>query len=207
MKVEKITLGSLSTNCYIVIDQKEAIIIDPASDSESIKNKVTELGVVPKVVLLTHAHFDHIGALEDIREHFKIPTYLHEMEHDWLRDSKLNGSSLFGLGEVTAKPAEYHFDKSQYRFGSIELEVRHTPGHSPGGVAFVFREDRFVVGGDSLFAGGIGRTDLPGGEYQQLEKSIQDQFYTLPNDFVVYPGHGPNTTIKAEKLNNPFVQG
>ncbi len=206
MRVEKMGLGPLSTNCYIVAYNKQAIIIDPAGDGDRIIDKIAEMKVEPLAVLLTHAHFDHIGALEQVRTHYQIPVYIHELESDWLEDPNLNGSGLFGVGEVKANKADHFLEMKVYHFGSISIEVRHTPGHSPGGVAFVFHDHQFVIGGDSLFAGAIGRTDLPGGSFEQLEESIRQQFYTLPGTYIVYPGHGPKTQIQKEKDTNPFVQ-
>ncbi len=199
-------LGPLSTNCYIVAFEEQAIIIDPAGDGDRIINKVAEMKVKPLAVLLTHAHFDHIGALEQVRNHYQVPVYIHELESEWLEDPNLNGSSLFVASHVKAKKADHFLHTGVHQFGSISIEIRHTPGHSPGGVAFVFHKDQFVIGGDSLFAGAIGRTDLPGGSIEQLEESIRQQFYTLPDDYIVYPGHGPETNIIKEKETNPFVQ-
>ncbi|SFL82317.1 Glyoxylase, beta-lactamase superfamily II [Gracilibacillus orientalis] len=206
MRVEQMPLGPLATNCYIVSFEEQAIIIDPAGDGDKIINKVIEMEVQPLAVLLTHAHFDHIGALEHVRDHYQIPVYIHELESTWLEDPNLNGSSLFDVGQVKAKKADHFLHNKVYQFGSMSIEIRHTPGHSPGGVAFVFHDEQFVIGGDSLFAGAIGRTDLPGGSFEQLEESIREQFYTLPDEYIVYPGHGSETSVKKEKETNPFVQ-
>lgn len=203
MNISKMTLGPLSTNCYIVWDKKKACIFDPADESKAIIKHLEELNVRPIAILLTHAHFDHIGALEKLRDHFQhIPVYMHEAEKDWLMNPDLNGSSLFGLDSVKARPADQLVQEGEFEIGDLTIEARHTPGHSPGGMAYILKDTKTVIGGDSLFAGGIGRTDLPGGDHKQLIKSIQSKFYTLPSDYIVYPGHGPETTIKR----NPFVR-
>lgn len=205
MRVEQIPLGSLSTNCYIVSDGEQAIIIDPSGEGDKIIKKASEMKVKPSAILLTHAHFDHIGALDFVRDYFQVPVYIHEQESNWLEDANLNGSALFGIGQVKARKADYLLPTNSIQFGNVSIEIRHTPGHSPGGVAFVFHDAQFVIGGDSLFAGAIGRTDLPGGSFEQLVQSIKEQFYTLPDEYIVYPGHGPETNIKKEKESNPFV--
>lgn len=208
MNLTKLTLGPLSTNCYIVWNKKNALIFDPADQSEVIIQQVKELNVKPAAICLTHAHFDHIGALEHIRNHFNnVPVFIHEEEKDWLMNPDLNGSSLFGAGSVKARPADHLVREGEFEIGDFTIEARHTPGHSPGGMAYILKDIHTVIGGDSLFSGGIGRTDLQGGDQNQLIKSIQSQFYTLPDDYIVYPGHGPETTIKEEKMTNPFVQG
>ncbi|UOQ47457.1 MBL fold metallo-hydrolase [Gracilibacillus caseinilyticus] len=209
MNVEQMPLGPLSTNCYLVVQDKEVVIIDPSGDAEQIINQIEQLAVAPVAILLTHAHFDHIGALDVVRDHYHVPVYLHTAEKDWLEDPELNGSSLFGMGEIIAKAADHLINNgdAELQIGSFSIEVCHTPGHSPGGVAYIFHHNRLVFGGDSLFAGGIGRTDLMGGSFEQLEQSIKEKFYRLPDDYIVYPGHGPETTIKLEKESNPFVQG
>lgn len=205
MRIEKLPLGPLSTNCYIAWENKKAIIIDPSAEAQAISQKVSELDIQPLAILLTHAHFDHIGALEEVRTQYNIPVYIHPVENDWLTDPALNGSDLFGFDPVTAKPADYFVEDNELTIGEFNIEVRHTPGHSPGGVAYILPKHDAIFGGDSLFAGGIGRTDLPGGDFSELEHSIKTQLYSLPDSFKVYPGHGPNTTIKDEKENNPFI--
>ncbi|GAB2573437.1 MBL fold metallo-hydrolase [Gracilibacillus alcaliphilus] len=205
MEIRQLSLGPLGTNCYIVAKKNKAVVIDPSGEPTAIIRALQELQVQPQAILLTHAHFDHIVALEELRSRFEIPVYLDKAERGWLGDPERNGSALFGMGEVAVREADHFFSEPQLSFGDIVISIRKTPGHSPGGVSFIFEEGRFVVSGDCLFAGGIGRTDLFGGDFEQLETSIKEQLYSLPDDYIVYPGHGPETTIKSEQDSNPFI--
>ncbi|WP_082233843.1 MBL fold metallo-hydrolase [Halobacillus massiliensis] len=206
LKITRLPLGPLGTNAYIITEQGKALIVDPGGDFEKLKNLVSEKKVEVLAVILTHAHFDHIGAVEEVRNAYNVPVYLHKAEHNWLTDSSLNGSSFFQMGEITAAPAEYDLQPGPMELGPFTFEIRHTPGHSPGSVSLVFRNQRFTIAGDTLFQSGIGRTDLPGGDHQQLIDSINTQLLSLRNDMRIYPGHGSPTTIEAERLNNPFLQ-
>lgn len=206
MKISRLPLGPMATNAYVVYENKKALVIDPGGDFEKLEEylKERELGV--EAILLTHAHFDHIGAVDALRKVYNAPVYIHEKEADWLGKPEKNGSGLFGLGEITAAPADYHFEIGQAEIGGFPFEVRHTPGHSPGSVSFVFRNQRLTIAGDTLFQSGIGRTDLPGGSREELERSIKEQLFTLRNDMRIFPGHGLPTTVGEERETNPFFQ-
>lgn len=204
IKISRMPLGPMATNAYIIYENKQAIVIDPGGDFEKLNSYLQERELDVIAVLLTHAHFDHIGAVDQVREAYGAPVYLHEAESDWLMDPSKNGSSLFPVGEVTAKPADRSLEAGQLEIGPFTFEVRHTPGHSPGSMSFVFRNQRFTVAGDTLFQRGMGRTDLPGGDREQLEQSINEQLFSLRNDMRIYPGHGLATTIEEEKKENPF---
>lgn len=206
MNIEAMPLGPLGTNCYIVWEKQHAIVIDPGGDSHTIIAFCREQAIEPQAILLTHAHFDHIGAVESLRNHYGIEVYLHHEEAGWLEDPKLNGSLLFTGEEIKTQKPENFLQPGNLTIGGISFHVLHTPGHSPGSVSFVSNEEKVIFGGDVLFQQGIGRTDLPGGNSDQLIKSIRDQFYPLDDGCTVYPGHGPATTIGAEKRLNPFVQ-
>lgn len=164
-------------------------------------------GLQPLAVLLTHAHFDHIGAVDDVRETYSIPVYVHTEEQDWLQDASLNGSALFMMGRsITAKPADELIEKEgTLSIGSFTFEVFETPGHSPGSVSYYSKEAAAVFSGDVLFQMSIGRTDLPGGSFNELIMSIEEKLFTLPDETAVLCGHGPETTIGFEKANNPFL--
>ncbi|MCP3030306.1 MBL fold metallo-hydrolase [Halobacillus sp. A1] len=204
LKITRLPLGPMGTNSYVITENKQALVIDPGGDFQKLNDLIKEKGVKVIAILLTHAHFDHIGAVEQARNEYEVPVYLHEEEKDWLTDSRLNGSALFQLGEITAKPADYFLEAGQMEIGPFQFEVRHTPGHSPGSVSFVFRNQRFTVAGDTLFERGIGRTDLPGGDGDLLLDSITTQLFSLRNDMRIYPGHGLPTTVEEERKNNPF---
>lgn len=195
----------MATNAYIVHENKKALVIDPGGDFEKLHTYLKERSLDVLAVLLTHAHFDHIGAVDQVRHTYGAPVYLHKEEEDWLMNPEKNGSSFFQMGEVTAKPADYVLEPGQMELGSFQFEVRHTPGHSPGSVSFVFRNQRFTIAGDTLFQRGMGRTDLPGGNRDQLETSIVEQLLSLRNDMRIYPGHGLPTTIGEEREENPFL--
>lgn len=182
------------------------MIIDPGAETARIKKFLTDNDLTPIAILLTHAHFDHIGAVDDIREHYRIPVYIHPTEKEWLMNPKLNGSSYFPLGEVKMKPADYLFELGHMSLGAFQFEVIHTPGHSPGGVTFIFEEQATIISGDCLFKEGMGRTDLVGGDQSTLFNSIRE-LYKLPKHFKVLPGHGPDTRIDYEKEHNPFIKG
>lgn len=199
------SLGELGTNCYIVYHADDALIIDPGGEPEKVISFLEEKDLDPRAILLTHAHFDHIGAVESLRTHFNIDVYLHENEADWLEDPSLNRSIAFTRKEVRTKRPEHLLKPGLITLSSFTFEVIHTPGHSPGSVSFLFAKDNFIVSGDVLFQQGIGRTDLPGGSMTQLENSIKSKLYNLDETVTVYPGHGAPTTIGAEKRNNPFV--
>lgn len=209
MKWHRLVVGPLQENTYIIWnDEREGLIIDPGSESKRIIDFIHEKHIKPLAILLTHAHFDHIGAVDAVRDAFKIPVYIHKNEEDWLEDPNKNGSKHFPLGIVSARKAEHILEEEQHlTLGKFHLQIFETPGHSPGSMSFYFQKENVVFSGDALFQGSIGRTDLPFGNYQQLIQSIHDKLLVLPEETVVCPGHGPETTIQAEMNSNPFLSG
>ncbi len=206
MIVQTLALGPVQTNCYLVGAEpsREAVVIDPAWDADTILSKARSAELTIKAILLTHGHFDHIGALADVKEALKVPLMAHAREIGLL-DTK-GGANLFGFKIPAApRPDRLVEHGETIEFGALKFEVRHVPGHTAGHVAFVEHQNRAAFVGDVLFAGSIGRTDLPGGDYDTLIASITDQLMTLPDDFKVYPGHGPPTTIGLERRTNPFL--
>lgn len=205
MNIQGMSLGPLGANCYIIYKNEEALIVDPGGEAEAITHFIDQHQLKPQAILLTHAHFDHIGAVDEIRKRYHIEVYIHEQEKEWLAESSLNRSRLFTGEDIVTGPAEHYLHEGSMQIGDFHFEVMHTPGHSPGSVSFVFHDQEKVISGDALFFQGIGRTDLPGGDRNILETSIKKRLYLLSDTYTVYPGHGPNTTIGSEKRNNPFV--
>lgn len=206
VEVIKMPLGPLGTNCYIVHNNKNALIFDPGGDEDKIIHYLEDKNIIPQAILLTHAHFDHIGGVETLRKHYNIEVYLHEKESSWLAEPSLNGSSLFMGDKIVTQDPDKRIVPGKMTIGEFNFDVLYTPGHSPGSTSFVFEDEGFVISGDVLFKQGIGRTDLPGGDYKQLESSIRYQLYKLSDTYLVYPGHGGTTTIREEKNQNPFVR-
>ena len=206
-------VGPIQANCVLLgdADAGELAIIDPGEEGERIADRVRASGLRPTMILHTHGHLDHVGGTAELFRLLggELSIGLHPDEIELYRNAPLQ-AQMFGL-EVDAPPEPNlmlrHGDTVSV--GNLELKVRHTPGHSPGGVCFVVSgvEGPLVVAGDVLFAGSIGRTDLMGGSFPVLERSIRSQLYTLPEDTRVICGHGPETTIGREKATNPFVSG
>ena len=206
LHIEVFTLGPLSANAYLLSRPElgKAVVIDPGMNPQSLLARIEKLDI--EAILLTHAHFDHIGGVDEIRKWKGCPVYLHAVEADWLTDPDKNGSAWWPElgGPISSFPAEYGLEDGQ----TLELmgetfRVLHTPGHSPGSVSFLHEDTLF--GGDVLFRLSVGRTDLPGGSSRELYESIHTKLFTLPDHVRVYPGHGPETTIGYEKKNNPYV--
>ncbi|EMF0099270.1 MBL fold metallo-hydrolase [Enterococcus hirae] len=205
MHIEQIKTGMIEENCYLVYNDEALLIIDPGEDAAKIKTQIEKTQQQPVAILLTHTHYDHIGAVEKLRQFYQIPVYVSPLEQSWLGDPILNLSGLGrhdDIANIIVSPAEYEFEMKPYRLGNMTFWVVPTPGHSIGSVSFIF--DDFVVSGDALFKGSIGRTDLYTGNLEQLLHSIQTQLFVLPDEFAVYPGHGDATTIEHEKRTNPF---
>ncbi|WP_414838967.1 MBL fold metallo-hydrolase [Carnobacterium sp. TMP28] len=201
-EIKQVVTGTIEENCYIIYQDKTALIVDPGADFKKIMHVIEELQVVPVAILLTHCHFDHIGALEQTRSTYNIPVYVSSLEKTWLMDPALNLSNSL-LQPIRTQPAEFEFDKrKEYTFDKMTFRVVPTPGHSPGGVSFIFSD--FVVTGDALFKNSIGRSDLPFSCLEDLITGIKEQLFVLADDMRVYPGHGLQTTIGQEKQNNPF---
>jgi len=206
MIVQTLTLGPAQTNCYLVGAEplREAVVIDPGWAADVILAEARSAELTIKAILLTHGHFDHIGAVADVKEALQVPLIAHSLELDLL-DAK-GGADLFGFRiRSVPQPDRLVAHGDTIEIGALKFEVRYVPGHTLGHIAFVAHEDRSAFVGDVLFAGSIGRTDLPGGDYDTLIASITDQLLTLPDDFKVYPGHGPPTTIGIERQTNPFL--
>lgn len=210
MKWQQLPLGSIQTNCYIVENpDRSCLVFDPGGDAKKLINLLNTRGLKPAAILLTHAHFDHIGAVDVVRETYKIPVYVHKQEEKWLGDPALNGSQFFPIIEpIKVNPADHIInDEGTLKIADFIMSVYHTPGHSPGSVSYYFEKEGVVISGDALFQGSIGRTDLAGGNHSQLLKSIHDKLLTLPEDTYVLSGHGPVTTITNEMDSNPFLNG
>lgn len=209
LNIRKYALGPVQTNCYIVSNNNhQCLIIDPGEQGKKIISEVQKAKLTPEAILLTHAHFDHIGAVDIVRDAFNIPVYMHKKEQKWLADSSLNGSAKYAqLPDYKIKPAdEFLTPAKEVVVGSFKFQVAHTPGHSPGSISFLFHEDRIAFVGDTLFKRSIGRTDLIGGSTELLLKSIQQQLLVLPEDTIVYPGHDEATTIADEMQHNPYLK-
>ncbi len=207
IEVVTLTLGMVQTNCYIVGDTDSglAVVIDPADDAPAILRAVEARQWTVARILATHAHFDHVLGADDLRQSTGASFCLHEADLPLLRAMPLTGQ-LFGL-ELPPPPDPDGFVTTgeQIVVGGLTLEVRFTPGHTPGHVSYVLPAERMVFSGDCLFQGSIGRTDLPGGNTDLLLRSIREQLLTLEDSFVVASGHGPLTTIGAERTTNPYL--
>jgi glyoxylase-like metal-dependent hydrolase (beta-lactamase superfamily II) len=205
VQIEMFPLGPLQTNCYLILseDGKTGIVIDPGMNPDRVMERIKDIKI--EAILLTHAHFDHIGGVDRIRNSHNCPVYIHAEEAEWLVNPDLNGSKRWSdvTAPIATKAAEMElFDGQTLMFFGQEINVIHTPGHSPGSVSFLM--GNVLFGGDVLFKLGVGRTDLPFGDWKQLSASIA-YLFTLQDDVSVLPGHGPTTSIGYEKANNPYV--
>ena len=210
MLFRALELGPFLANCYIVGSDRtgEGIIIDPVAEAETIMDNVRQLGLTIKLIIATHSHPDHIMALGQIKEETGAPFAMHEAESAGMIASgmaRVMGMFMSGSAEPLPKPDMSLQDGEAIEVGDLSFTVLHTPGHSPGGISLYGNGMVFV--GDTLFNFSIGRTDFPGCSHQQLIESINSKLLTLPDETIVYPGHGPQTTIRAERQHNPFLIG
>lgn len=207
MRISSLSLGLVDTNAYFVENEDSVILIDPAGESDKIFKKLNQINKPLKAILLTHAHFDHIGALDDVVNKYEVPLYMNKEEFSFLKDSDKNGSAKFkqyGMPLITSNVKPNQLDEGESNIEGFKFNVLHTPGHSPGSLTYVFED--FAVVGDTLFNNGIGRTDLYRGDYETLVDSIKDKLFELEGDLPLFPGHGPYTTVDDEQLN-PFLDG
>jgi len=205
MIIKALAVGPIMANCFIVGCQEtlEAVVIDPGDEPDKILQSVTGLKLKVKNILNTHGHFDHVSANKGINAATGAPILIHALDAPMLQHISASAAQ-WGLTAQDSPPPGRTIDEGDtITFGNITLQVLHTPGHTPGGVSFL--ADGHVFVGDTLFAGSIGRTDFPGGDFRTLKSSIQGKLFVLEDDVLVHTGHGPETTIGEEKQYNPFV--
>jgi len=210
MKIEHLILGSYETNCYIVRKNeavKDCIIIDTGLEAAALIDFLKAGKLNPLVAVFTHGHADHITGIPLLRENYpEIRICIHKLDAKMLTRATSNLSILSGMIFRT-KPADLLIEEPHViDAAGLKLEVLHTPGHTPGGISLYSKDEKILFSGDTLFAGSVGRTDMPGGNMQQLIQGIKEKLLSLPEETLVYPGHGPRTTIGQEKVGNPFLQ-
>lgn len=205
MILESLPTGPLQVNCYILACEatRHAAVIDPGGDAQLILQRLQQLNLQLQMVINTHGHFDHIGGNRELLEATGVDLLLHRDDQELLTKAAAHAAGYGMVTEQSPAPQRLLVGGETLTLGELQIKVLHTPGHTPGGIC-LYVGDQVIVG-DTLFAGSIGRTDLPGGNHQQLIDSIQQQLMPLPEATVAHPGHGPATTIGREKTDNPFL--
>lgn len=199
--IRSVTVSECYTNCYICMnkDTKEGFIVDPGDDELKISVNVSRLEMIPKAILLTHGHFDHIGAVNQLKERYNIPVIVGAKEEKVLTDSRMNLSSMFGE-PVKVNGDKFLEDGEDFQVAGFDIQYILTPGHTPGSGCFYIEEEQVLFSGDTLFQASRGRTDFPGGSESDIIKSIKNKLLVLPGETEVYPGHMNITNIDSEKV-------
>ena len=211
IQIQGFTFNPFEENTYVLFDEtKECVIIDPGcstkDEQEELSAFIKEEGLKPVRLLNTHCHVDHVMGNTYVAKKYDLGLEIHKNDLEVLHSLR-QVSNLYGLNaENSVEPSAFLNDGDKVKFGNSILEVLHTPGHSPGGVCFFDREEKFLIAGDVLFYGSIGRTDLPGGDHAALLESIREKLFVLADDVTVFSGHGNQTSIGFEKQHNPFLQ-
>ena len=207
LMIRQYVVGMVGTNCYIAINTqtKEALVIDPGAQGEALAAAMKQEEITPVAILLTHGHFDHAGAADELAKICGIPIYAHELEKETLEDPMMNLS-----GSMGGRPQKYHADvfvkdEQELDLAGFHLRVLLTPGHTYGGCCYYIPMEDVVFSGDSLFCGSIGRTDFPGGSMSVLVRAVKDKLMKLPDRTEVLPGHDARTTIDQERMYNPYL--
>jgi glyoxylase-like metal-dependent hydrolase (beta-lactamase superfamily II) len=204
MIVKRLQAGVYAANCYIIhTEDGDGLVVDPAGDVDEIVKYLEDSSVKVGAIVLTHGHGDHIGGVLELKELLDVPVMVHSDDEDMVKNSALNLSTSMPMGEVNFKPDILLNDGDEIPLGDRAVKVIHTPGHTKGGICILV--DGILITGDTLFQGSIGRTDLYGGDFDTLMISIVEKLMILPDDTVVYPGHGGPSTIGVERRNNPFI--
>lgn len=210
IKIKKLTFNPFQENMYLIYNEfNETIIVDPgcytADEQIALESFISDNKLNPQRLLNTHCHIDHVLGNPFVNRKYNLLPEFHSLEQ-WLLDSVATYGQLWGINsEIQPHAKSYLTTDDCIKLGDDFLEIRFTPGHSPGSLVFIHHESKSILAGDVLFFESIGRTDLPGGNHSDLLNSINEQLFTLPDDYIVYPGHGPNTTIGHEKQFNPFL--
>jgi glyoxylase-like metal-dependent hydrolase (beta-lactamase superfamily II) len=207
MLLETIVVGPLGVNCFILGDKQsnEGVVVDPGADGDMILAAISRLGLKIKYLINTHGHFDHVGSNRQIIEATGAEFLIHEKDINLLMMAARSASNYGLTVEDSPAPARHLTDGLTLEFGRRSIEVLHTPGHTPGGCCLLLKHEGLVITGDTLFADSVGRTDLPGGSHEQLIASIKSKLMPLADETVVWPGHGPSSTIGRERRLNPYI--
>ncbi len=205
-KVEKFICGSVGTNCYFLsnTETKEAVLVDPADNAPALKRQIEQKGLKPVAILLTHGHYDHILAADELRKAYGIPIIAHEKEKEILENPRGNLSVMLGAA-YTLKADRFVKDNEVLSLAGFSIQVLYTPGHTIGGCCYYLKERGIVFCGDTIFCESVGRTDFPTGSMSTLIRSIKERLMVLPEETKLYPGHESSTDVEHEKLNNPFL--
>jgi hydroxyacylglutathione hydrolase len=209
MIVERVIVGPFQENCYVIGDEDSGIgaLIDPGDEAPRIALTVERMGLSISQIIVTHAHIDHVGAIAPLTDEFLCPVLMHE-EAEAMLQTMPQQAMMMGMRFGKVPKVDRHIaDDEMLEVGNLRLRSLYTPGHAPGHLAFYAEEQEVVFSGDALFAGSVGRTDLPGGSMEVLLRSISERLLTLPDATRVLSGHGPETTIGRERMTNPFLGG
>lgn len=206
MRIKTMVVGAVATNCYIVVNDEtnETLIVDPGDGAKQIEEYIEKNNLIPKAILLTHAHFDHIGAVQPLSKRYSLPVYMSEEEVTVAENPGLNLSGMLGAS-YGIKPTHTIKDNEELSLAGFNIRAILTPGHTKGGMCFYFESDAVLFSGDTLFYESVGRTDFPGGHMGQLIRGIKEKLFILPDNVMVYPGHDMPTDIGHEKQYNLFI--